>query len=155
MKFKSKIFFHITFISYFFFFSIFLSSAVGYSQEFVSINGREDQTSTFIKAWNQTVQSDEDEKVFFSDSTLEKLATLKPFFEKPFGQVTAGNSSQVTDGAALLLLASEEAVKRYHFSVLAKIVGTAWAGVDPVMMGIGPVYAMDKLMKQFKLTAKY
>lgn len=87
-----------------------------------------------------------------TDSTLEKLATLKPFFEKPFGQVTAGNSSQVTDGAALLLLASEEAVKRYHFSVLAKIVGTAWAGVDPVMMGIGPVYAMDKLMKQFKLS---
>jgi len=51
---------------------------------------------------------------------LQKLATLKPIFDKRFGNVTAGNSSQVTDGAALLLLASREAVDKYHLPVLAK-----------------------------------
>ena len=55
------------------------------------------------------------------DSTMEKLATLKPFFDKKFGSVTAGNSSQVSDGAALLLLASKDAVQKYRLPVLAKI----------------------------------
>lgn len=86
-----------------------------------------------------------------SDSTLEKLATLKPFFDKQFGSVTAGNSSQISDGAATLLLASKEAVKKYKLPVLARIVGTTWAGVDPAEMGLGPVYATNKLMKEFNL----
>ena len=83
-----------------------------------------------------------------SDSTLEKLATLKPIFDKIFGSVTAGNSSQVTDGAALLLLASKDAVEKYRLPVLAKIVDTAWAGVDPAEMGLGPVYATHDLLKK-------
>ncbi len=85
------------------------------------------------------------------DSSIEKLATLKPFFDKKFGSVTAGNSSQVTDGAALLLLASEEAVKRYHLPVLAKIVDIEWAGLDPAEMGLGPVYASAKLLNKYAL----
>lgn len=71
------------------------------------------------------------------DSSMEKLATLRPFFDKKFGQVTAGNSSQVTDGAAYLLLASAEAVKKYQLPILGRIVDTEWAGVDPVVMGLG------------------
>jgi len=86
------------------------------------------------------------------DSTMEKLATLKPFFDKKFGSVTAGNSSQISDGAAVLLLASKDAVKKYHLPVLARIVDTQWAGVDPAEMGLGPVYATAQLMKNHQLT---
>jgi acetyl-CoA C-acetyltransferase len=86
------------------------------------------------------------------DTTIEKLATLKPFFDKKFGKVTAGNSSQVTDGAALLLLASQEAVEKYQLPVLARIVDVEWAGVDPAEMGLGPVYATAKLLQKHHLT---
>lgn len=82
------------------------------------------------------------------DSSMEKLATLKPFFDKKFGSVTAGNSSQVSDGAALLLLASKEAVEKYTLPVLARIVDITWAGVDPAEMGLGPVYATNQLLKK-------
>jgi acetyl-CoA C-acetyltransferase len=82
------------------------------------------------------------------DTSLEKLAALKPFFDKYFGSVTAGNSSQVTDGAAFLILASEEAVKKYQLPILARIVDVAWAGVDPSGMGLGPVHAVSTLLKK-------
>jgi acetyl-CoA C-acetyltransferase len=85
------------------------------------------------------------------DTTLDKLSTLKPIFDKKFGTVTAGNSSQVTDGAALLLLASKEAVKKYNLPVLARIVDTEWAGLDPAEMGLGPVYASTLLMRRYNL----
>lgn len=85
------------------------------------------------------------------DSTVEKLATLKPFFDKPFGLVTAGNSSQITDGAAFLILASAEAVKRYQLPVLGRIIDTAWAGVDPAEMGLGPVHAIAALLQKQNL----
>lgn len=81
------------------------------------------------------------------DSSMEKLAKLKPFFDKKFGSVTPGNSSQVTDGAALLLLASKDAIQKYNLPVIAKIVDVEWAGVDPAEMGLGPVYATHKLLK--------
>lgn len=86
------------------------------------------------------------------DTTLEKLGTLKPFFDKKFGMVTAGNSSQVTDGAALLLLASADAVQKYQLPVLAKITDTAWAGLDPAEMGLGPVYAANQILKRDHLS---
>jgi len=86
-----------------------------------------------------------------SDTTLPKLTSLRPIFDKTFGMVTAGNSSQVTDGAALLLLASEEAVKKYKLPVLARIVATEWAGVDPEEMGLGPVYSTTALLKSQNL----
>ncbi|OGV28020.1 MAG: acetyl-CoA acetyltransferase [Legionellales bacterium RIFCSPHIGHO2_12_FULL_37_14] len=85
------------------------------------------------------------------DSTLEKLATLKPFFDKKFGTVTAANSSQVTDGAALLLLASEEAIKKYDLPVLGRIIDTEWAALAPVYMGLGPAYAMAPILTRQKL----
>lgn len=85
------------------------------------------------------------------DSTVEKLGTLKPFFDKKFGSVTAGNSSQVTDGAVLLLLASKEAVKKYKLPVLARIVDVEWAGLEPAEMGLGPVFATTALMKRYQL----
>lgn len=86
------------------------------------------------------------------DTSLEKLAKLKPFFDKKFGLVTAGNSSQVTDGAAMLLLASEVAVKQHKLSVLAKIVDVQWAGVDPSQMGLGPAHAIPPILQRQKLT---
>lgn len=85
------------------------------------------------------------------DSTVEKLATLPPFFDKKFGNVTAGNSSQVTDGAALLLLASKEAVQKYKLPVLARIADVQWAGLDPAEMGLGPVYSSTALLKRYNL----
>ncbi len=81
-----------------------------------------------------------------ADSSLEKLAKLRPIFDKPTGLVTAGNSSQVTDGAACVLLASEAAVEKYHLPVLAKIHPAFWAGLDPSEMGLGPVHASMKLL---------
>jgi acetyl-CoA C-acetyltransferase len=87
-----------------------------------------------------------------ADTSMEKLATLKPFFDKKFGSVTAGNSSQVSDGAALLLLASKDAVQKYHLPVLAKIRDVAWAGVDPAEMGLGPVYATNQLLQRQQLS---
>lgn len=86
-----------------------------------------------------------------AETTLEKFATLKPFFDKKFGNVTAGNSSQITDGAAMLLLASEEAVKKYKLSVLGKIIDTEWAALSPEVMGYGPVMASVPLLLRNKL----
>ena len=87
-----------------------------------------------------------------ADNSLEKLANLKPAFDQTYGSVTPGNSSQITDGAAMLLLASNEAVDRYDLPVCAKIVDTAWVGVDPATMGIGPALAITALLKQNQLT---
>lgn len=86
------------------------------------------------------------------DTTLEKLAALPPFFDKPFGAVTAGNSSQVTDGAALLILAGEKAVKQYQLPVLGRIVDVEWAALSPEKMGLGPVYASTKLLQRNQLS---
>ena len=80
------------------------------------------------------------------DSSVEALAKLRPVFDRPVGRVTAGNSAQVTDGAAMLLLASEEAIERHALPVLGRIVDSEWAGLDPAQMGLGPVHAMAPLM---------
>ncbi|OGO93114.1 MAG: acetyl-CoA acetyltransferase [Coxiella sp. RIFCSPHIGHO2_12_FULL_44_14] len=85
------------------------------------------------------------------DTSLSALAGLKPFFDRPFGLVTAGNSSQVTDGAAVLILASEKAVKQYQLSVLGRIVDVQWAALSPTIMGLGPVFATTPLLKRHQL----
>ncbi len=72
------------------------------------------------------------------DSTLEKLAGLRPAFDKPYGLVTPGNSAQITDGAAALVMASEAAVKKYNLPILARLVSTEWAALSPAEMGLGP-----------------
>lgn len=76
--------------------------------------------------------------------TLEDLAKLKPAFKKEGGTVTAGNSSGVNDGAAALILASEDAVKKYNLTPIARVVSRGVAGVDPAIMGIGPFPATQK-----------
>jgi 3-oxoadipyl-CoA thiolase len=84
-------------------------------------------------------------------TTLEKLAALKPAFTKE-GTVTAGNSSGINDGAAALLLASEEAVKLFNLQPLARIASIAVAGVEPKIMGIGPVPATQKALQRAGIT---
>ncbi len=82
------------------------------------------------------------------DSSVEALAKLKPVFDRPVGKVTAGNSAQVTDGAAMLLLASEEAIKKYQLPVLGRIVDVEWVGLNPAQMGLGPAHAMAPILKR-------
>ena len=86
-----------------------------------------------------------------ADTRMEKLATLKPVFDRPYGNITAGNSSQVTDGAALLLLASEAAVARWQLKPLARLTDSQWAALDPAQMGLGPVYAATPLLQRHGL----
>ena len=85
------------------------------------------------------------------DSSLEGLAKLKPVFDKPYGNITAGNSSQVTDGAAWCLLASEQAVQRYGLKPMARLLDLQWAGLDPAEMGLGPVHAALPMMHRHGL----
>ena len=86
----------------------------------------------------------------FSDPTIEKLGTLAPVFSNA-GTVTAGNSSGITDGAAAVLVAGENFVKRNNLKPLARITAVASAGVDPRLMGIGPVPALRKLEEKHNL----
>jgi acetyl-CoA C-acetyltransferase len=98
---------------------------------------------------NGTVYKDDDG--VRKDSTVENLAKLKPFFDRKYGNVTAGNSSQITDGAAWLLLASEEAVKRHDLKPIGRIVDSQWAGLDPAQMGLGPVHASTPILQRHGL----
>lgn len=84
------------------------------------------------------------------NSTLEKIASLRPAFKKD-GSVTAANASGINDGAALLALASEDFVKKHSLKPLAELLGFASAGVDPALMGLGPVNAVEKLIKKSAL----
>ena len=86
------------------------------------------------------------------DTTAEKLASLKPAF-RPDGTVTAGNASGINDGAAALVIASEERARSLGVEPLAAFVGSAVAGVDPAVMGIGPVPAVRKLLDRIDLSA--
>ncbi|MBP9186981.1 MAG: acetyl-CoA C-acyltransferase [Bacteroidia bacterium] len=81
-------------------------------------------------------------------SSLQDLANLKPAFKKEGGTVTAGNASGVNDGAAALILTSEEAVKKYNLKPIARVVSRGVAGVDPAIMGIGPVPATQKAVQR-------
>lgn len=98
-----------------------------------------------VKKGKETVLFDVDEHPRLSP--LDKLAELKPAFKKE-GSVTAGNSSGINDGAACLLLASEAAVKKYGLKPIARVVSHAVAGVDPAVMGIGPVSATRKALER-------
>ena len=82
------------------------------------------------------------------DSSAEKLAKLKPAFDREFGRVTPGNSSQITDGAAWVLLASSAAVERHKLPVMGRIIDSEWAGLSPAQMGLGPVHAMTPILQR-------
>lgn len=86
------------------------------------------------------------------DTDVTQLGKLRPAFDPKYGSVTSGNSSQITDGAAMLILASEKAVKEYGLPVAGEVVGTAWAGVEPSQMGLGPVHAVARLLQRFNLS---
>ena len=85
-------------------------------------------------------------------TTLEILSALRPAFRKEGGTVTAGNASGLNDGAVAMLLASNEALTKYNLKPMARIVSSAIAGVEPRIMGIGPVYASEKALKRAGLT---
>lgn len=85
------------------------------------------------------------------DSTASALAKLKPFFDRKYGKVTPGNSSQITDGAAWLILASERAVERHGLTPLGRIVDSQWSGLDPAQMGLGPVHAATPILSRHGL----
>lgn len=86
------------------------------------------------------------------DSSVEKLSKLRPVFDKKFGKVTAGNSAQITDGAAWVIMASEAAVKKHKLSVMGRLIASNWAAVDPRQMGLGPVHATVPMLTEQKLT---
>ncbi len=85
-------------------------------------------------------------------TTLDILSALRPAFRKEGGTVTAGNSSGLNDGAAAILVASGDALNKYNLKPIARIVSSAIAGVEPRIMGIGPVYASEKALKRSGLS---
>jgi len=88
------------------------------------------------------------------NQTMEALAKLKPVFDKRSGTITAGNSSQITDGAAALLVMSESRVKALNLPVLGYVHAYAFAGVEPHRMGIGPAHAIPKVLKKAEMKLK-
>ncbi len=107
-----------------------------------------DEIETVYSRNGQYYQADDGVR---ADSDIAKLAKLKPVFDRKFGKITAGNSAQVTDGAALLILASEQAVQQHGLKILGRVVDTNWAGVDPSQMGLGPTHAMAPLLTRNNL----
>ncbi|CAM9745581.1 unnamed protein product, partial [Chrysoparadoxa australica] len=81
-------------------------------------------------------------------SSVEKLAKLKPYFDKKSGTVTVGNACPITDGGSALLLVSEEALKKYDLEPMARIVDYHFHGLEPERMGMGPLLAMDGIFKR-------
>lgn len=114
-------------------------------------NGYLDEIETIFDNEGKAYENDNGAR---ADSSIEKLAKLRPVFDKKFGNVTAGNSAQITDGAAWVILASESAIKRHKLPTLARIVASNWAALDPREMGLGPVHATMPIMNEQKLTIK-
>jgi acetyl-CoA C-acetyltransferase len=111
---------------------------------------KEEIVPVSIARKKETIVFDTDE---FPNRTtsLEKMASLRPAFKKD-GTVTAANASGINDGASFVLLASEKAIKDHGLVLLAEVVATAQAGVDPAYMGLGPVPAIDKVLKRARMT---
>ena len=104
-----------------------------------------------------TIKERKNEFVFDTDeypnrtTSLEKLATLRPAF-KPDGTVTAGNASGINDGASFVMVADEEYVKKYNLKPLVEIISVGQGGVDPQLMGLGPVPAIGNALKSAGLS---
>lgn len=111
-------------------------------------NGRfnDEITKVIISSKKGDVVIDKDEFPRHG-TTIDSLSKLKPAFD-PSGTVTAGNSSGINDGAAVLLVVNEEMLKKYNLKPLVRIVGWASAGVDPAIMGTGPIATVQKLLKK-------
>ena len=115
------------------------------------VSGVPDLGANAVRIRQRMVDTDEGPRL---DSSLEGLAKLRPVFRNGQfgGTVTAGNSSQMSDGAGAVLLASEQAIKDYGLTPLARFVSFSVAGVRPEVMGIGPIAAIPKALKQAGLT---
>jgi len=111
--------------------------------------GRFDELVPLIDSDGRLYEADDGVR---RDSSMHDLARLRPFFDRKYGNVTAGNSSQVTDGAAWLLLASERAVERFGLTPLAVLQDSQWGALDPAEMGLGPVHAATPLLQRHELT---
>lgn len=103
-----------------------------------------------VKMKKETVMVTQDEGPR-PDSSLEKLTRLKPAFQED-GRVTAGNASGINDGAAAVVLVSEETLLAHGLTALAEWQGASLVGLDPKLMGVGPYYAVNKLLKDNQLT---
>ncbi len=110
-----------------------------FAKEIVPIYGRDEDGSRVLTQIDQCVRA---------DTSLEALAALEPAFMPKYGTVTAGNSSPLNDGAAALLVMSEEKAKQLGLKPLARVVATAVAGVEPCVMGTGPVPAVQKVLSR-------
>ncbi|NND58984.1 MAG: acetyl-CoA C-acetyltransferase [Gammaproteobacteria bacterium] len=86
------------------------------------------------------------------DSSTEKLGKLKPAFDRKVGLVTPGNSSQITDGAAMMLMANDRAVSEHQLNVMGRLVDVSWAALDPAEMGLGPVHATTPILQRHALS---
>jgi len=86
-----------------------------------------------------------------ADASMAGMAKPKAFFDRQYGRITAANSSQITDGAAWVILASEAAVQKWQLKPLGKIIDCEWAGLDPAQMGLGPVHAATPLLQRHGL----
>ncbi len=116
-----------------------------FSREIIPIEGVDDMGVLTLVKEDQTIRP---------ETTKEVLATLKPAFNPKGGTVTAGTSSQITDGASAMLVMSYERAQSLGLNPVAKVVGTSVVGVDPSVMGYGPVPASQKLLGQLGLTIK-
>ncbi len=116
-----------------------------FSRELIPVWGRDENGDRFLVNRDQCVRT---------DSSLESLAALKPAFLPGMGTVTAGNSSPLNDGAAAMLLMSEEKAKALGMKPLVRVLATAVVGVDPAIMGTGPVPATRKALKRAGLSLK-
>jgi acetyl-CoA acyltransferase len=116
-----------------------------FQQEMIPIWGRDEAGNRFLVDRDQCVRP---------DSSMETLAALKPAFMPGMGTVTAGNSSPLNDGAAALLVMSEEKAAVLGLTPMARVLATAVVGVDPAVMGTGPVPATQKALKRAGLSLK-
>ena len=110
-----------------------------FAKEIVPVYGRDEEGNRILATSDQCVRT---------DASLEALGALEPAFMPKYGTVTAGNSSPLNDGAAALLVMSEEKAKQLGLKPLARVVATAVAGVEPCVMGTGPVPAVQKVLSR-------
>jgi acetyl-CoA acyltransferase len=116
-----------------------------FKREIVPVYGRDEEGNRFLATGDQCVRA---------DATMEALEALEPAFMPKVGTVTAGNSSPLNDGAAALLIMSDEKAKSLGLRPLVRVRATAVAGVEPCVMGTGPVPAVKKVLERAKLTLK-
>jgi len=116
-----------------------------FKREIVPVYGRDEEGNRFLAASDQCVRP---------DASMESLGALEPAFMPKVGTVTAGNSSPLNDGAAAMLVMSEETAKSLGLKPLVRVRATAVAGVEPCVMGTGPVPAVTKVLKRAGLTLK-